>query len=235
MLRNDSAAQKEHFDAAHHQYDPDSILSPPRHTVQELHDLVESLSDIPKDQPILDFGSGTGRVSIALARAGHRVLAVDISQASLDRLQDIAAQLEITSIETATAIPAGRQFPAIVGADVLHHVNLDEFLPLFHAHLAPGGKLAFSEPNGFNPAWYIYLPFASTIRAEWRVVLTTIPILTRQLKRAGFEDIRLTGKGVLPLPLISWSDRASAAHARMGDLPLLRWVAYRYLVQARKP
>ena len=91
MLRNDSTAQKEHFDAAHHQYDPLDILSPPRHTVQELQGLVESLSHIPKDQQILDFGSGTGRVSIALAKAGHRVLSVDISQASLERLLEVAA------------------------------------------------------------------------------------------------------------------------------------------------
>ncbi|MCH2107709.1 MAG: class I SAM-dependent methyltransferase [Polyangiaceae bacterium] len=40
------------------------------------------------DGPIIEWGAGTGRVSFALARAGHNVLAIDASKNMLHRLQE---------------------------------------------------------------------------------------------------------------------------------------------------
>ncbi len=48
--------------------------------------------------PILDVGAGTGRVTLALARAGHAVTAVDREQALLDALVDRATGLAVQTV-----------------------------------------------------------------------------------------------------------------------------------------
>jgi SAM-dependent methyltransferase len=50
------------------------------------------------DGPILDIGSGSGRVTLALARAGHAVTAVDREPALLDALRERAAGLEVQTV-----------------------------------------------------------------------------------------------------------------------------------------
>jgi SAM-dependent methyltransferase len=50
------------------------------------------------DGPVLDVGAGTGRVSLALARAGHAVTAVDRDRALLDALDHRAAGMGIETV-----------------------------------------------------------------------------------------------------------------------------------------
>lgn len=50
------------------------------------------------DGPILDVGAGTGRVTLALARAGHSVTAVDREPALLDALGERAAGLAVRTV-----------------------------------------------------------------------------------------------------------------------------------------
>jgi hypothetical protein len=44
--------------------------------------------------------------------------------------------------------------------------------------------------------------------------------------------VRITGVGLLPRPLFGWSAVACHLHDRCGNLPLLRWLAYRYRIEA---
>ena len=118
------------------------------------------------DDPIIDFGAGTGRLSIALARAGYPVLAVDVSEQSLAVLAATAGDLGLCNIEIASVLPSRPQYQAIVGADVLHHVDLDEYLPRMHSLLRAGGKVVFTEPGALNPAWYLYLPVFHELRSR---------------------------------------------------------------------
>jgi SAM-dependent methyltransferase len=232
-LSDQQLRQQRYFDVTRHQYPRSSLLEPPLHTELETERILRVLPKLRPEGQIVDLGAGTGRLSIALARAGYAVLAVDISRASLDVLTGVARELRLDAIETADAIPSGT-FPAVVGADVLHHVDLDDYIPRIHAALRPGGKAIFSEPGALNPFWYAYLPLFHDIRVETRLVTCNIPNLRRRFRRHGFREITITGVGVLPRAFFNWSTRACRLHDAAGNWPAVRWFAYRYIIDATK-
>jgi 2-polyprenyl-3-methyl-5-hydroxy-6-metoxy-1,4-benzoquinol methylase len=80
------------------------------------------------------------------------VLAVDVSASSLENLRSLAARLSLPPPATACHLPPHIKFDAIVGTDILHHVDVDSQLPVLHGALRDGGRLVFSEPGGFNPS-----------------------------------------------------------------------------------
>jgi len=107
---------------------------------------------------ILELGCGTGRVTVALARDGHRVTAVDRSASMLDRLRSRVAALPPAAAARITPCEGdlrsfdvpdrGEGFPLIIAAfNVLEHLytrgEIDACLRRVAAHLAPGGAFVF--------------------------------------------------------------------------------------------
>ena len=86
------------------------------------------------DRPVLEVGTGTGRIALALVRVGHEVVAIDPSPVMLARARQKAEDdgLEVELIEgkvTDLSLEAGRYGFAVVPADVfLYCVDGDEQL-----------------------------------------------------------------------------------------------------------
>jgi 2-polyprenyl-3-methyl-5-hydroxy-6-metoxy-1,4-benzoquinol methylase len=226
--------QRQHFERARNQYPPSSIEHPPLHTEIEQQRILDAVAPIPAGAAVLDFGAGTGRLTIPLARLGYRVTAVDISETSLAELAALTARLGLPDVTVSTTLPAGQAFSAIVGADILHHVDLDDCLPELYKALEPGGRLVFTEPGGMNPVWYVYLSLAYDFRVERRIVHSNLRTLPKAFVRHGFRDVRITGIGLLPRPVFGRSRALCEWHDRAGNVPIARWFAYRYLIEARK-
>jgi tetratricopeptide (TPR) repeat protein len=102
-----------------------------------------------RDLSILVAGCGTGQESIEFAQAfpHSRVLAVDLSLASLAYAERKARELRIANVEHAQADltklgTLGRRFDLIASVGVLHHLaDPVEGLRALAAMLAPGGHL----------------------------------------------------------------------------------------------
>ena len=120
--------------------------------------------------PVLELGAGTARVSAALARAGHEVVALESSPEMISRgekrLQDTGTNVTYHQGDMRSA-HLGRTFPLIVAPfnTLMHAYTLrdqDATLQTVREHLAPGGRFAcdlytpnFNELNvlRLEPEW----------------------------------------------------------------------------------
>lgn len=102
---------------------------------------------------VVDLGCGTGQLSLPLAERGGRVLAVDVSQDMVDRLEEAASRRAVTSLECA-AVPIEdlelpeRSVDLVVSSYALHHLRDADKARLVSAiftWLRPGGRLVVAD------------------------------------------------------------------------------------------
>ena len=101
----------------------------------------------------LELGAGTGEFTVRLAETGCALVALELSVATAEICRERLggrAEVVVGNAETGEGV-SGREFDAIVGVSVLHHLDLDACLQTMRSLLRPGGRFAFSEPNMANP------------------------------------------------------------------------------------
>lgn len=101
--------------------------------------------------PILDVGAGTGRVTLALARAGREVVALDLEPELLAALRERAGDLPVEIVAAdARDFSLGRRFGLIIAPmQTVQLLGGDHagFLRCAAEHLAPGGIVAMAIAN----------------------------------------------------------------------------------------
>lgn len=115
------------------------------------------ISQIGKKRIVLDIGCGAGMLTNALAKAGHKVFGVDLSQESL-RVAKERDETKTVSYQVANGYslpyPAA-SFDVVCAMDVLEHVEEPQLLIAEASRvLAPGGLFFF---HTFNRNWLSYL------------------------------------------------------------------------------
>ena len=119
---------------------------------------------IPLDgKRVLDFGCGTGALSIALALEGANVVGVDPTPVSLDaalaRAQYFGCERHFQAVKVGTApgLPfPDRSFDVVILNSVLEFIPQDreKYVLDFVRLLTPGGHLVISTENGLFPVDY---------------------------------------------------------------------------------
>ena len=103
--------------------------------------------------PILELGAGTGRLSVALAKAGFEVVGIEASAEMLERGREnalsegVSESLRLESGDM-RELDLGERFPLVIAAfnTLMHLYNLDDqdrALARIREHLSPGGAFAF--------------------------------------------------------------------------------------------
>jgi hypothetical protein len=125
------------------------------------------------------------------------------------------------TVETACcdAAEVGRhvdgRFDAAVGFFFLHHLpTLEPLARALAERIEPGGRIAFCEPNAFNPSFYlqVLLTPGMSFRGDGGIVRMRPGVFRTALEGAGFSDVRIDRYGLFP-PLLG-NLRAGAAVER---------------------
>jgi len=145
-----SPTSPNHFDQSAQNWDTLRISV----QLAELSNLLLPRLQLDKRQHWLDFGSGTGLLSVPLAARVEKVTALDTSE----KMLEVLAQKGVSNIETLnqdvfSGLPC--DYDGVVSCMALHHVeSTDDLLKKFYQHLTSGGQLAlvdlYEEDGSFH-------------------------------------------------------------------------------------
>ncbi len=158
---------------------------------ENIFSAMEQAVAFPPDGSALDYGAGTGLLTLALAPRVRHVLAVDSSRGMLEVLAQKAAARNLSNVDTlradfATEPPPAGPFELITSAMTLHHVaDTAALFRIFFSLLAPGGQIALADLDTEDGTFHGHTDGVHHVGFERDV-------LSRQLAACGFEGIRFT-------------------------------------------
>ncbi len=106
---------------------------------------------LSRDLEVLDFGCGTGLVTLSLQPHVRRVTGVDSSAGMLEQLRAKVAAQRLANVETirldaAAELRLDQRFHLIVSSMALHHVeDVGALFRRFHELLLEGGRIALAD------------------------------------------------------------------------------------------
>jgi len=154
---------------------------------------------------VLEVGCGMGNYTFELLRRGLALEGLDLSQVLLDRLRayasdEVSLPLHCADVLHPPADLLGR-FDGVVGFFTLHHLHdVEGSIAAMARLLAPGGLIAFVEPNAFNPLYYVQIAATPgmSFRGERRLTSMRPRVILPALRAAGLSDVRFQRYGFFP-------------------------------------
>ena len=192
-------------------------------------DRLAGVARLSKDARLLEVGSGLGRYTLPLLAQGFAVTAVDLSPVLLEklRLKATSGDLETVACDIAeVAEHVDERFTQAVGFFTLHHVHdLDVVMRGLAQVLVPGARVAFCEPNAYNPLFYaqIFLTPGMTWRGDGGVARMRPRVVLGALERAGFTELGVERFGIFP-PFLANKRLGGWLERRLDAGLPLRWL-----------
>lgn len=129
-------------------------------------DFFLALADERPASRVVDLGCGTGRLTVALAAAGHHVTGVDPAGASLDAARAKVAADRVTWVRGTSAVLAPATSDLVLMTSHVSQFVVDQrewtsTLADLHRTLVPGGRLVFDSRDPDHRGWERWNPVDS--------------------------------------------------------------------------
>jgi len=121
---------------------------------------------------VLEYGCGTGWMTLELVLMGADVESFDISSEAVRRTHELLQRRVGYGTYNIREMPAEKlsyddnEFDLVVGFAILHHLQLDKAIPEMLRVLKKGGGAYFAEPLGTNPLLNLYRYFTPEYRTR---------------------------------------------------------------------
>lgn len=204
---------------------------------------VYGFTNVPPDRlssNVLEIGCFRGARAQALTAFSGRYTGIDISSASVDWCRRLGlASNFVFEVENANEL--ARIKPQSVGYafgdGVLHHLELERFVPALDRVLAPDGYARFIEPAQGNIALRAFRRLTPRLRTpdEHPFDDESLSLLRRSF------DVRISYHGLLRpwIPMLAFNSRAVSRWTRrideaLLDVPMLQRQAWLLLIELRR-
>lgn len=205
-------------------------------------DLLVAGATLGPGRRALEVGCGTGIFLEKVAACGADIRGVDLSQDLLARARTRVSGFSNVRLTCGNAeqmpFPTGT-FDAVYGSSVLHHLNLERSLREILRVLRPGGRIAFAEPNIWNPQvalMFHYGPSKEYFGVSPDEMAFSRFHANRVLAEAGYRDVAVRPFDFLhPSTPKGWLDAVGRLSLALEATPVLREIAGSLLLTAAKP
>jgi SAM-dependent methyltransferase len=132
---------------------------------------VTEAANLSDGESMCEWGAGLGRFSrLSLAR-GARLCAIELSPSLAEACRAALADEPLARVETGDIVSVlerlDERFDLMLGFFVRHHLpEIEAYFAAAYRGLKPGGRMAFAEPNPWNPLFPVQITL--TPGMSWR-------------------------------------------------------------------
>jgi 2-polyprenyl-3-methyl-5-hydroxy-6-metoxy-1,4-benzoquinol methylase len=202
-LEEHNREQRRYFESADHR----TLQQRGTRYLRRHLDRMMAFAGIRPGDRVLEVGCGLGRYTLLLAELGVRVEGLDLSPKLLEQLGALSRErlgydMPLHAFDILDSPPElYGQYDAVIGFFILHHV-LDVRGAVARAAqlVKPGGRVAFLEPNPFNPLYYVQITLTPEMawRAERGILNMRASVLMPVMEASGLVDLRYQPFGFFP-------------------------------------
>ena len=228
---------------AHLRFRPRSVYG------RKLAGALATALDLQPGQRVLEIGCGSGRFSIhVLRRVPLDLVGLDLSPRQLAQFRESLAEhgahpearveLHCQDVGLIEQTLGRERFDAVIGFFILHHLQrLPHVLRHVRRVLKPGGRVAFIEPNRWNPLFAVQVAVCPDM--HWRDELGMFTLarsrVLRTLAATRFANPRITTFGWFPPPILDYVPGTLAVERALERATPLKPVLPFLMIQAERP
>lgn len=115
---------------------------------QRIYEGIRESIPLRANMDLVDLGAGTGLLTYKILPHVHSVLAVDTSEAMLEKLREKKQSSDLlrTSLKDISKEPLEGSFDGVISSMTLHHIeHLEQLFKHLYAAMVPGGFMALAD------------------------------------------------------------------------------------------
>ncbi len=198
---------------------------------------------------VLDYGCGTGWISLFCAEHGAKTVGIDISEVSVRDTtakaarKGVADQTRFLVMDCETTGLRDSEFDLVGVMGVLHHLDLRSALPEIARVLRPDGEVICVEPLGYNPVFTWYRKMTPHLRTKWEAE-HLIKRDALALARESFDHVEVRYFHLATLAAVPFRSRAffqplltalETVDSVILKFPAVRWLAWQIVLTMGGP